>query len=237
MNTNENNNQSKPNESIVELPGDERDVLVSRIIDGVATSEDWNVFRAVAAHDPSIWSELADTQQLYKSLSDTVEYQISIADQIELPGGMIDDEPMRARLDIVSRWGGWAAAATILLVWFFGKPAMLSQQVDPIDKPAVAGLPGSGFTGTSMLLDQAQPDQAFDQYLSSGQSTGQVVGEMPEHIVIETRPMPDGTIEVLYLRQIIERKVIDHAYREVHNETGQMIPVPVKLFPRSRNSY
>ncbi len=236
MNTNEHNNQPD-NEPVVKLPGDERDVLVSRIIDGIASSEDWNIFRAVASHDPSIWSELADIQQMHKSLSDTVEDQISIADQIELPGGLIDDEPLRTKLDLVSRWGGWAAAAAILLVWLFGKPAMLSNQIDSSDKPDIAGLPGSGLIGSKMLLDQAQPDQAFDRYLSSGQSTGQVVGEMPEQIVIETRPMPDGSIEVLYLRQIIERQVIDHAYREVHNEAGQIIPVPVKLEPKHRSSY
>ena len=95
----------------------------------------------------------------------------------------------------------------------------------------------AGLLGSRILLDQAKPDQAFDQYLSSGQSLGRVVGEMPERIVIETRPMPNGTIEVLYLRQIIERQVIDHAYREVRDEAGNVIPVPVELSPTVERAF
>ena len=229
MNTNESNEQQ--NQPIVGLPGDERDVLISRVIDGVATSDDWTIFRSIAAHDPSIWTELADTQQIHESVCAHVESTISFADRVELPGGIMNDQPLHARMEIISRWGGWAAAAAILLVWFFGGPLSPDQSGDT---PATAGILN---INTRPLLDEAQPDQAFDQYLSSGRSSGQVVGEMPEHIVIETRPMPDGTIEVLYLRQIIERRVIDHAYREMRDETGNVFPVPVKLAPRSKVSF
>jgi len=225
MSTNESNKQP-----VVGLPGDERDVLISRVVDGVATSEDWTTFRALAAHDASIWTELADTQHLHESVCDSVHYATKIADGVELPGGIIDDQPLRARLDLVSRWGGWAAAAAILLVWFFGAPVS-SHSTDTQDGPL------AGLVDVGMLLDQAPPNQAFDQYLAAGQSNGQVVGEMPEQIVIETRPMPDGTIEVLYLRQIIERQIIDHAYRELQDESGNSVPVPVKLSPIIGKSY
>jgi len=87
---------------------------------------------------------------------------------------------------------------------------------------------GPTMTGHVLQLDSHVGDKVV---------AGQVVGEMPEHIVIETRPMPDGTIEVLYLRQIIERRVIDHAYREMRDETGNVFPVPVKLAPRSKVSF
>jgi len=232
MNTNESNEQQ--NQPIVGLPGDERDVLISRVIDGVATSADWTTFRSIAAHDPSIWTELADTQQIHESVCAHVESSISFADRVELPGGVMNDQPLHARMEVVSRWGGWAAAAAILLVWFFGGSLSLDQTND---SPATAGILNPNFINSKPLLDDAQPDQAFDQYLSSGRSSGQVVGEMPEHVVIETRPMPDGTIEVLYLRQIIERQIIDHAYREMRDETGNVFPVPVKLAPRSKSSF
>ncbi|PCI09095.1 hypothetical protein COB72_07060 [bacterium] len=223
------NTDDSNDQPIIGLPGDERDVLISRVIDGIATSHDWTIFRALAAHDPSIWTELADTQSIQETMCTHVDHFVSIADHIELPGGLIDDQPMRTRLDIISKWGGWAAAAAILVVWFLGNPSLQSSnEITPIT---------AGFGGSNILLDQAQPDQAFDQYLASGQSSGQVVGEMPEHIVIETRPMPDGTIEVLYLRQIIERQIIDHAYREMRDETGNVFPVPVKLSPRTTNSF
>jgi len=235
--TNSTNGSSGSSESndqpVVGLPGDERDVLISRVIDGVASSEDWKIFRAVAAHDPSIWSELADTQQMDESVRASVHHVIDIADRIELPGGMIDDRTMRTRLDLVSRWGGWAAAAAILLVWFFGNP--VGVQSEDAQDSNIAGLPLFG-NGTTLLND-AQPEQALSQYLQAGQQSGRVVGEMPEQIVIETRPMPDGTIEVLYLRQIIERQILDHAYRELHNEAGQTISVPVKLSPSADRAY
>ncbi len=222
VNDGPNNEQS--DRPVVGLPGDERDVLITRVIDGAATSDDWATFRATAAHDPSIWAQLARTQQIHETMCQRVQSELAAADRIELPGGLIDDRPVHARLDMVSRWGGWAAAIAIMVVWIFGQssPMDISNEHNPVK----AGMPGSG-----ILLDQAKPDQAFDQYLSSGQTLGQVIGEMPDRIVIETRPMPDGTIEVLYLRQIIERRVIDHAYREMRDETGNVFPVPVKLSP------
>ncbi len=231
------NDEHKKNEAktqpIIGLPHDERDVLISRVIDGHASPEDWSLFRALAAHDPEVWSELAYTQRVHESLCDRVSHAVMIADAVELPGGFIDDQPMRARLDWVSRWGGWAAAAAILLVWFFGNPLDQEQFNDLQDGTKVAGLPGQGF-GNKPYLEQAKPEQAFDQYISAGKSNGQVIGEMPEYVVIETRPMPDGTIEVLYLRQIIERQIIDHAYREVLDEQGNAIPVPIQLAPKAR---
>lgn len=214
---------------IVSLQPDERDVLISRVIDGVATSEDWSTFRAAAAHDPTIWSELADTQRDHESMCMRVHQHVGIADQIELPTALFDDQPLRHRLEMVSKWGGWAAAAAILLVWFIGNPAGITH-TEP-------GHLTGGLAGSGLLLTQSQPDQAFNRYLDEGQRTGRVVGEMPEQIVIETRPMQDGTIEVLYLRQIIERQIINHAYRPMIDESGNSFPVPVKMTPMTTKSY
>jgi len=226
------NNQSNDNQEVIGLPGDERNVLISRIVDGAATSEDWATFRAVAAHDPSIWGELAQTQEIHESISSSVHDALSFVDRVELPGGVMDDQPLHARLEILSRWGGWAAAAAIMLVWFVGNPFTTQSGNDSGNKAAF--IPDFG---SNTALDQAQPDQAFGQYLSAGRQSGQVVGEMPDRVVIETRPMPDGTIEVLYLRQIIERQIIDHAYREIHDESGNAIPVPVRFAPIIDKSY
>lgn len=230
---------------VIGLTSDDRDLLISRVIDGNASQEDWANFRSLAAHEPAIWSELAQTQSTHESLMSQMNQAMAVADRVSLPGGLMDDGPMRSRMEMVSRWGGWAAAAAILLVWFFGQPMNALKTHNPTsldqtgDQPVVAGLPGQGLgeMGSKLLLDQAPPEDAFDQYISAGKSAGRVVGEMPEQVVIETRPMPDGTIEVLYLRQVIERRVIDHAYREVRNEAGGTIPVPVKIVPRGNYSF
>ncbi len=227
--------QAEPRaEPIVALPGDEQDVLISRIIDGVATSDDWVTFRAVAASDPTIWGELAQTQHAHETLTDRMEHLIGCADMVDLPGGLMCDRVMRSRTDLVARWGGWAAAAAILLVWGFGWSTNRSASESSSQVAGLIDVNNPIISGAKTFLEEAEPEQAFDQYMNSGQSSGQVVGEMPEKIVIETRAMPDGSIEVLYLRQIIERQIMDHAYREVRDDAGNVTPVPVRLSPNER---
>ena len=127
-------------------------------------------------------------------------------------------------MSIASKWGGWAIAAALLIAWSLGMPRASST----LDQgPQVAGIPGIG-------LKDAQPEQAFEQYIESGQKSGKVISEMPEQLVVETKPLPDGTIEVIYVRQIIERRVIDQAYRMMQDETGNAFPVPVRV---ERNGY
>lgn len=201
------------------LPDHARDLLISRVIDGRASAQDWDRFRALAANEPSIWCELATTQEQHESVRDELAGMLRVADRVELPGGIIDEEGTRRRMSIASKWGGWAIAAALLIAWSLGMPRASST----LDQgPQVAGIPGIG-------LKDAQPEQAFEQYIESGQKSGKVISEMPEQLVVETKPLPDGTIEVIYVRQVIERKVIDHAYRIMHDETGNAFPVPVRV--------
>lgn len=90
-------------------------------------------------------------------------------------------------------------------------------------------LGSNGQVAGMIPLRQADTDQAFDQYMQAGQSSGQVVGEMPNQIVVETKPLLDGTIEVIYIRQVVERKVLEKAYREAVDEFGAPVVVPVDL--------
>jgi len=214
------------------LPDSARDLLISRVIDGRASSADWDRFRAIAAHEPTIWCELADTQSQHEAVHDELSGAIAIADAVDLPAGYIDDTHTRQRLSLVSKWGGWAAAAALLVMWSLGTPNLpIGSDGTPIQTgtliPNVAGIG----------LNDAEPEQAFEQYLSAGQKSGRVIAEMPEQVVVETRPMPDGTIEVLYLRQIIERRVIDQAYRQVRDESGNTLAVPVHVETDVRRAF
>jgi hypothetical protein len=204
------------------LPDHARDLLISRVIDGRASTSDWDRFRALAANEPGVWTELAHTQEQHEMVRDEVNALVRLADRVELPGGIIDEEGTRRRLSFVSKWGGWAIAAALLVVWSLGMP-----NVSTPGGTQIAGIPGIG-------LNEAEPEQAFERYLESGQKSGQVIAEMPEQVVVETKPLPDGTIEVIYLRQVIERRVIDHAYRMLQDETGNAVPVPVKV---ERNTF
>lgn len=219
-------NERPDAEPIVALPGEERDVLISRVVDGMASAQDWASFRAVAASDPSIWAELGDTQRQQEAVRDELHSALAFADRVALPGGMIDDAPVRHRLDMVSRWGGWAAAIALMVVWLVGAPAGQTGPADP------SGPQTGNVLGGIIPLSEAPPEQAFDRYMAAGQQEGRVIAEMPDQVVIETKPMNDGTIEVLYLRQIIERRVIDQAYRELRDDAGNVYAVPVRAQPR-----
>ena len=141
----------------------------------------------------------------------------SIADRVDLPGGSGSPLVFESRVTTTARWGGWAIAAVLLLGWYTGSITMNTSEPSPAN------------TASLIPISKASPEQAMDQYMHAGQQSGQVVGEMPNQIVIETRPMKDGTIEVTFIRQIIERRVLDQAYRETVDEFGNPIAVPVNL--------
>lgn len=216
------------------LPDSARDLLISRVIDGRASTSDWDRFRALASREPEIWCELAETQEQHEAVRCELAGAIAAADQIDLPVGPIDDTHTRERLGMVGKWGGWALAAALLLAWSLGYP-MLPTEGGSGNGTQTAGLPVGGLGGIG--LTEAEPEQAFEQYMSAGQRTGRVIAEMPEQVVVETRPMPDGSIEVMYLRQVIERRVIDQAYRQVRDDAGNTIAVPVRFEPRTNNAY
>jgi len=228
------NTHNEPDSLLDELlPDSARDLLISRVIDGRASSTDWDRFRALAAHEPAVWCELAETQQQHEYVRAELSDAIAIADAVDLPGGPINDTHTRQRLGMVGKWGGWVAAAALLLVWSFGNPSL--QFNGGSGDEQVAGILGAGLTGIG--LNDAEPEQAFEQYLNAGVKSGRVIAEMPEQVVVETNPLADGTIEVLYIRQIIERRVIDQAYRQVLDEAGNSFAVPVRFEPKKNNAY
>jgi len=110
---------------------------------------------------------------------------------------------------------GWAVAAMLAL-------ALVSQMV--------ANRGGSGIQQASLVPTGASyktPDDAMDAYLKLGRDAGQVVGELPQRYVLETRPAADGKgYEVLYVRQVLERTRVDDMYKVGADETGRPVLVP-----------
>ncbi len=196
---------------------DGRDLLISRIIDAQAGAEDWQAFRAAAEHDPGIWRDLAEAQRQHELMCEGLRAASACADHVALPEFITDGAPLQRRLDGLARWGGWAAAAALVLVWATGTPVL-----HRAGHAQTAGLLPAG-----PALHEATPDQALDRYLSAGRSAGTVVAEVPEQLIVETTPRPDGSVEVVYLRQIIERRVTDRVYREVRDDTGRLVPVAI----------
>lgn len=198
-----------------------RELLISRIIDGDASESDWTQFRDIASRDPEIWSDLSGAQRDHEALREAVRSATSGAARLEAPLTHAPHGAHQRRLDNAARWSGWGVAAMIAVV-FFTRPSV-NQPNQVLQTGSVGGVP------SVTPLDQATSDQAFGRYIAAGREDGRVVGEMPEPIVVETRPTDAGTIEVILLRQIIERRELDRAYREVVDEFGNPSAVPVDL--------
>lgn len=197
----------------------ERDVLIGRIVDGEATPDDWRHLATLASQDQSVWADVADTQRTHDRLARAVDQAIAPADYIELPAyRVVDAHPVQHRLNLVSRWGGWAAAAALVLVWALGPRP-----------PVNPGSPNAGGEQTAGLLPSWTPEQAFDRYVDAGKQSGQVVKELPDRVVYSTRPLDDGTLEVLYLRQVLERRVVDEVYRRAADEFGRPVEIPTRF--------
>ncbi len=198
---------------------DARERLVSRIVDGRAEADDWADLRVLASADPDVWRDLADTQAQHTHLTQAVEDEIQAALRTDLPSDTAHHHAgLTSRLDLVRSWGGWAAAAAIVLVWWTG-----------IRVQGPAESPGDQTAGLQpRFVRAAEPNSAGDalqQYIDLGRREGSVIAAMPEEIVLETRPLGNGSAEVLYLRQILERRVVNRFYSLATDELGRVVPV------------
>ncbi len=198
----------------------DRDVLMTRVIDGHATTEDWAAFRKLADEEPTTWDELTQTQSMHGSLCEALDEATAPADGVDLP--VQGQDAFHARGRIARTWGGWLIAASVLIAWSLNLP-----------------LQGSSFTATSGLgpnlgdgyVKVDEPADALRAYVDRGRKDGSVVGLVPDVRVLETRASTDGSgrLEVLLVRQIIERQQVDQVYRWTQDETGTLRPIQVKV--------
>ncbi len=191
-----------------------RDVLISRVVDGEATPRDWGALEDISAGDPGVWRELASAQRQQAELARCVEVATEAADRVDLPG---DDAPsirLSARLNLAARWAGWAAAAMVALAWVgAGGPAASTTDVQ----------------SASLLPASLGSDAALSLYLDKGKQEGRVLAEMPAKMLVGTRPAADGFgYEVVFVRQIVERTRVNDLYRLSSDEFGNAAPVPVR---------
>jgi hypothetical protein len=158
----------------------ERDqILMSRVVDGDATPQQWDELSALAARDPSVWRRLAETLRDHEGFARGVNAQVAVAESVPLP------YPPRGRATVpaapgaepfahVSRWSGWAVAAVVALAWLAwvlnatdaGRPAEPQQPVN------LAGLPAADL---------------LQAYLDRGRQEDRVIGEVPDRILIDSR--------------------------------------------------
>src|SRR5690606_31652773 len=98
-------------------------------------------------------------------------------------------------------WTGWLVAAVLALAAAMGwlRPEMVNQP-----HPSVRT---AGWTVEN-------PEEAMEAYLTLGRQQDRVLGEIPERVLLESRPLDGGNrFEVLYVRRFIERAQVDDIMR------------------------
>jgi len=227
-----------------------REVLVSRVLDQVATPNDWDAIERLASRDATVWRELAMSMRQNQDLLHAVACAADQADMIdveaieraELQRGVRPQRvrehnrsgrqprhehvAFKRRLRLVGTWSGWLAAAVVAIA--FLNPQLATRGTGP-------ALPGAENQATLIpqILSRessATSAEALREYLRKGNQDGSVIGEMPRKILMEAQPAADGNgYEVVYIRQILERARVNDIYRFSQDETGRATPVPVQI--------
>lgn len=203
----------------------DRDVLVSRLAEGRATAADWHALARATATDPHIFADVADTRAQIDALSSQVHAAVAVADQVRLthqpgrdtagPALPFADHAANPRLNLPPSWKlGWAVAAVL------GLAVVL--QATGVGNTRSRLNPAGGESALAGL----SAEQLLGKYVDAGKREGSVIAELPQRHVLESRPGPDGTVEVLYLRQFIERATVSDVYRMGTDESGRPILVP-----------
>lgn len=203
------------------MTGIDRDVLLCRVLEGEASPEDWAAFRALAQREPQVWRDLAEAQQDLAALEEAVAQAVRPADRIEAPVERHLGEHLSIRSRAAVTWAGWAVAAMV----------MIAAVLRPAGN-ALVPEPGGAVPGVQ-IASLATPEDALRAYFARGGEQGRVLGEVAEPMVLQYNPVGDGrSVEVLYLRQILERAIVEDAIRLRTDDAGHAVPLinttPVK---------
>lgn len=211
------------------LSTDDVDLLISRTVDGSASATEWVLLQGHAVRTPGVWMDLATTYRDAQMLEQRVGQATRQAEYVSLPAahnarvarhdshtGSSSRRTHGFTFSRAAAWGGWAAAAVLTLAMVSRSMVNTQSTPDGPAKPITAGV-GQGL------------GDMLNSYLSKGKEEGTVVGEVPEKQIVGTVEKPDGSVEVVYLRVILERTNVDKFYRTTTNEAGQPQSVPTQL--------
>ncbi len=200
--------------------GPDREVLISRVVDGVAGPSDWVEIDLISAGDQNVWREIAQAQRDKQLLDYAVGRATMAADRVDLP----EPAPLviirRARMGAV-QWAGWAAAAVLAVAMVI---------VPNWNTGPKTGTSTAGLNSLIPTFEQqpTSPDAALDNYLARGRETGRVVRQLPDYVVLDSAPAADGNgYDIIYLRQIVERARVDSLNKYKVDDSGRKIPLPV----------
>ena len=202
--------------------GDERELLMSRAIDGRASASDWNRLEAIGAREPGLWRDLALAQRDQRQLEVFVARATQLADAVELPEA---PRPLsfQQRLRTFSVWGGWAVAAVVAL-------AVLGPSLNPGGN---SNQNGNTAGIVPVDLSNFRGEELLSKALERGREDGTVPGELADGYLIRANPLGTGQgYEVVYVRPIVvKRRVNNLLHFPSVDEAGNPLPQPVPLGP------
>ncbi|MFO0830516.1 MAG: hypothetical protein U0637_01610 [Phycisphaerales bacterium] len=198
------------------LPRDDADLLISRAVDGRTSQAEWVLLELAAAQDPTMWRRLAQAHRDQALLVKGVGRALDVAEHVELPSRLEAERHASADHSFIRSarvWGGWAAAAMLTVA-----VVLQNNQGRSPAGPATAGVAGP--------LSSAD---AFNTYLSKGVQEGRVLGEVPDQVLVDSRPAENGQgFDVVYVRQVVEKARVPDLYRFSHDEAGRATPVRLR---------
>ncbi len=194
------------------------DILISRIIDGYARADDLREVATLAAGDASVWDRLAAADADRTALTLAMDREIAVANAIEAPMYECPSEPDesggRYRFLGASGWMGWAAAAAIIFAWTISSGG-------PRPGPTVG--PGTGVRNVSLSADDA-----LAKYIEASKAEDRFIRELPK-VMVESHLAADGRrTEVTYLRQFVEKAMVNDLYELSTDEHGRPGAVRMK---------
>ena len=182
---------------------EDEELLRTRILDRTASDEDWVSFEEIARRDATAWDRLHQELRLDLALRRTLEPALSLADMVELP--RIPTVPPLSRFLAPV---GWLAALVLALLWV-GTSDLLRSSSEPVP------------------VQQQTKDGIAISDAGRRKDRGSLLEELPPD-VLEMSPLEDGRVEMVYLRQTVERAVVDRVYRWTVDELGNPRASPVK---------
>ena len=207
------------------MSNENEQLMVSRVIEPDATSEQWDELTAAASSNPTLWRRTAEALRDHQAMTRAVNGSIAIADDVSTTARTsrrvhrlaVDSAPSERRQ--LLRWSGWAVAALVALAWVSGL-----SNVQPTGNGYQAGI-GSQVLSAADLLDR---------YLVQGRREGRVFDEVPEKIFVQSRPSPTGdAVEVIFIRQILERTTMPGLYHyQGEDELGRPTFVPFEAIAK-----
>ncbi len=177
------------------------DELFDRALSEGATPDEWGELEALAGRDPALWQRLARSLRDNRALTTAAEEAGALAAAVELPAGSARrPAPRPVWLERMGWMAALIAVAIGAALWSGDAPAIEPQE------PLVAEAPPAG----------TEPDTRL----------AMVVDELPKVVVGSRALARGGPYEVLYMRRVLERAVVDRLYERGVDEYGRPAAVP-----------